>query len=207
MKLYLSSYGLCSKPNAFKELFGCALNVAIVRNALDFSNDKERLDQGARREIQEVKSLGLEPSLLDLRNFFNKSISLEREMSKFGGVWVVGGNSFILRKAMKYSGFDEYLKKMVGNPNFVYGGYSAGACVLAPTLKGIHLVDHPEIVPAGYQEDENIDGLGIIDFCIAPHYKSNHPESELMQKVIEYFIENKMPFIALKDGESLIIEK
>jgi len=41
---------------------------------------------------------------------------------------------------------------------------------------------------------------------IVPHYRSSHFESEEMEKVVQYMIENKVLFIALKDGEVIIIE-
>jgi dipeptidase E len=84
---------------------------------------------------------------------------------------------------------------------FVYAGYSAGACVMAPTLRGIHLLDDPYFVPEGYSVEPLWDGLAVIPFCIAPHYRSHHPESGMMEEAIAYFIEHKIPFIALRDGE------
>ena len=105
---------------------------------------------------------------------------------------------------MKQSGFDEVLLEQ--DAHFVYAGYSAGACAVTPTLRGIHLVDEPEVVPVGYTEEVTWDGLGLVPFSIVPHYRSNHPESALNEKVIEFFIEHKIPFIALRDGEVYIKE-
>ena len=48
------------------------------------------------------------------------------------------------------------------------------------------------------------DGVGLVDYCFAPHYKSDHPESSLVDKMVEYFVENKMPFKTLRDGEVII---
>jgi len=36
---------------------------------------------------------------------------------------------------MKLSGLDEILKDLLKKENILYGGYSAGVCVLAPTLR------------------------------------------------------------------------
>jgi dipeptidase E len=49
-------------------------------------------------------------------------------------------------------------------------------------------------------------GLNILDYVIAPHYKSDHRESEDMDKAVEYMIDNKILFEALRDGEVIIIE-
>jgi dipeptidase E len=48
-------------------------------------------------------------------------------------------------------------------------------------------------------------GLGFVEFSIAPHYRSAHPESEEIEKVVKYFEENNMPYRALHDGEVLVI--
>jgi dipeptidase E len=105
---------------------------------------------------------------------------------------------------MKESGFDEIIKEYKNNDELVYGGYSAGVCVITPTLKGIELVDDTVILPKGYKNQTIWEGIGLINYSFAPHYKSDHPESEAINKTVEYFIENKMLFKALKDGEVII---
>jgi dipeptidase E len=85
-------------------------------------------------------------------------------------------------------------------------GYSAGICVLAPSLKGIEIADPIDISLHLTQTGLIWDGLGILDFAIAPHYRSDHNESDLIKKLVEYYIENKILFKALKDGEVLILE-
>lgn len=93
-------------------------------------------------------------------------------------------------------------REEVHDPAFVYAGYSAGSCVMGTTLRGIDLVDDPTVVPAGYSDPPVWDGLSFVPFAIAPHYGSPHPESGLMKNVIDYFINNRIPFIALRDGEA-----
>jgi dipeptidase E len=107
---------------------------------------------------------------------------------------------------MSQSGLDELLAERSHDSSFVYAGYSAGACVMAPTLRGLDLVDDPIIVPTGYAEDTLWDGLGFVPFAIAPHYRSPHPESGLVENVIDYFIENNIAFIALRDGDVYLKE-
>ena len=41
----------------------------------------------------------------------------------------------------------------------------------------------------------------------APHYRSIHPESGLIENVIDYFIYSKIPFIALRDGDAHISDQ
>ena len=93
-----------------------------------------------------------------------------------------------------------------GDERRVYGGYSAGARVLSPSLRGIHLADEPEVRPAGYPAEAIWDGLNLIHFYVAPHYRSGHVESAAIERAVEYYIEQKLPFVALRDGEALMAD-
>lgn len=186
-------------------LIGNNKKVAVIPNALDFSTDIERRNAGVQREIDDLKSLGLEPEEVDLRNYFGKPENLKNILSDFGTIWVRGGNSFILRRAFKEGGMDRWLVSQKDNKKLVYAGYSAGVCVLSPSLKGLETVDDPYLITEGYQKEIIWEGLGLIDFAFAPHYKSDHPETKLVDKEVEYFIKNKINYKTLHDGEVIII--
>ena len=159
-----------------------------------------------QREFADLKAIGLVAEELDLRLFFGKAAELQKYIEGFGYLWVTGGNAFVLRRAFSLSGLDSILQKKLHEDDFVYSGYSAGICVLAPTLKGIHIADEPQAMPKGYSSQIIWTGLGFIPYCIAPHYRSNHSESPLIEKSVEYFIEQKIPFVALRDGEALVLD-
>jgi len=204
MKLYLSSYHLGNDSEKLKAMIGTNKKAAIIPNALDFSQDLARRDKSMQQEMDDLKRLGFVPNELDLRKYFGKVNELRLKIKEYGLVWVRGGNCFVLRRAMQESGFDEIIKEYRNRDELVYGGYSAGVCVITPTLKGIELVDDAEILPEGYKNQTIWDGIGLINYCFAPHYHSDHPESEVMNKTIQYFTDNKILFKALKDGEVLI---
>ncbi|OGM32037.1 hypothetical protein A3D01_02850 [Candidatus Woesebacteria bacterium RIFCSPHIGHO2_02_FULL_39_13] len=204
MKLYLSSFRLGNETEKLKNMVGANGKAAIIHNSLDFSTNLERLAKSKIDEANDLKSLGFKPSELDLRDYFGKTGRLREKLKEFGLLWVRGGNTFVLRRAMRQSGFDEIIKDYVGKDTLVYAGYSAGVCVLSPTLRGLELVDDPNIVPSGYDKQIIWEGIGLINYSIAPHYKSDHPESAAVSKEVEYFIENKIPFIALHDSEVII---
>jgi dipeptidase E len=204
MKLYLSSYRIGRRGADLAGLLEGHKRVAVIRNALDFSTDAERLRAGREREIASLTDLGITAEELDLRKYFGTPHELRRTLHDFAGVWVVGGNTFLLRRAMALSGLDAMLRERAEDREFVYAGYSAGACVLAPSLRGIHLADEPTRVASGYPEAVPWDGLGLIPFAIVPHYRSDHPESPLMEAVVSYFVEHGVPFITLRDGDVYI---
>lgn len=204
MRLYLSSYGLGNKPEEMIPLIGDNKRTAIIMNAQDNCLPEARAER-LQREIENLTSLGLQPEELDLRNYFGRTEELKAAIAEFGYFWVRGGNVFLLRRAYKQSGFDKLLVELLQNDKVTYGGFSAGICVLAPSLKGIELVDPKDDVSEGYDKAVIWDGLGILEYAIAPHYKSDHPESADIDKCVHYFKENGIPHKTLRDGEAIVI--
>jgi dipeptidase E len=208
MKFYLSSHKIGNEELRLKEMMKNGnKKVAYIHNALDFTTDLERRKNSDAADISDLERLGFIVDILDLKQYFNNSEELEEKLKHYDVLWVRGGNTFVLAQAMRLSGFDEIVKKYNrNNKDIVYGGYSAGICILGPTLRGIHLVDDPFQKPYGEEFETIWDGLSILNYTLAPHYKSDHKESEDIDKTIEYMIENKILFKALRDGEVIILE-
>ncbi|HET8907141.1 MAG TPA: Type 1 glutamine amidotransferase-like domain-containing protein, partial [Ktedonobacterales bacterium] len=158
-------------------------------NALDFLEASERTAK-TDEEIERLSSIGLNPTEIDLRQYFGRSDELRTLLVSFDLVWVCGGNCFVLRRAFRQSGMDEVINNVLANDAIVYGGYSAGIDMLTPSLHGAELVDDPNNVPEGYEAMIVWDCLGLVPYAIAPHYKSDHPESAAIDKSVEYFIDN-----------------
>ena len=205
MKLFLSSYHLGNHPQELVRLFGNNKNVAVIMNAMDFvASDDRKISTNL--EMSDLQNLGLKPKEIDLRDYFGKSTQLSKKLDKYGGVWVRGGNVFILRKAMSYSGLDKYLINKTNDKDFVYAGFSAGICVLSPTLKGLELVDQAETLVDKYEAKIIWEGINLLPYTLVPHYRSNHPESALIDNVVKYLEVNKMPYKTLSDGEVIVTE-
>ena len=204
--MYLSSYHLGNNPEKLKELVNKEnAKAAIILNAADNSEDERRASYVAS-QIEELATLGIDSEELDLRNYFNRNQELKAKLSNYDLVWVVGGNSFLLLRAMKQSGFYKLIVPLVKNDTIVYAGFSAGAVVATPTLHGIELIDDKDTAPEGYSKEVVWTGLNLVGKSIAPHYKSNHPESEAVDEVVKYFLENGMDYWTLSDGQALIVQ-
>lgn len=205
MRLYLSSYKLGNYSKELVKLTGKKAKIAIIGNAGDhFGNKKER-KESIQRQATSLSNIGLIPQEIDLRKYFGKEKELENKLKKFDAVWVRGGNTFVLRKAMKLSGFDKTIKKMLKRDEIVYAGFSAGWCILAPSLHGLETVDNPKEVPALYTKGIIWSGLGIINYRACPHYKSDHPESADVDKEVKFYKERNIPYKVLRDGEVIVI--
>ncbi|MCH1625673.1 Type 1 glutamine amidotransferase-like domain-containing protein [Ferdinandcohnia quinoae] len=174
---------------------------------MDFATDLERKNMSDAADISDLQRIGFTVDILDLKKYFSNHEELKEKLDQYDVIWVRGGNTFVLAQAMRLSGFDEIIKKYYSEKrDILYGGYSAGCCILGPTLKGIHLADEPEQKPYGEEHQTIWEGLRILNYVIVPHYKSDHRESIIMNRAIEYMIENKTLFKALRDGEVIIIE-
>src|SRR5579859_878411 len=103
MKLYLSSYGLGNRPKEFANLVGPNKRTAVIANAWDLSTPEER-SNGLPSKVEMLRKIGLEPEELDLRNYFDRQAEIAEQLQKFGALWVLGGNSFVLIRAMHMSG-------------------------------------------------------------------------------------------------------
>jgi len=207
MRLYLSSFRLGKHPQKLVDLVKGNMRAVVVINACDYLSDEERLIR-VQQEFTALQGLNFFPSELDLRNYFNdqqKQRELHDLLATYGLIWVRGGNSFVLRRAMKISNFDGMILDFLERDAIAYGGFSAGMVMLTPSLYGVDLVDDPKVIPTGYAPAIIWECLGVIPYAIAPHYKSDHPESAATEFLVQYYIDNHMPFKTLHDGEAIVI--
>jgi dipeptidase E len=202
VKLYLSSYRLGSHPEALRELVGEDGQVGLIFNALDvYGKDRLRI---LPREIDDLASLGFQGEELDLREYFDFD-GLRRRLLTFDLLWVVGGNTFALARAMTHARFNEAIAEPLHRDDIVYAGYSAGTCVTAVDLAGIHLMDDPDAIADGHPPGLAAYTLGWLPYRVVPHWHSDHPESAAADRAVAYLLDTGLPFRTLKDGEAIVI--
>ena len=122
MNSYLSSYKLGNEVAALKRLGKqTSGSLGYIANALDFTSaDPERKQRHIDQEMSELRELGFDVTLLDLRDYFGDEDDLDVQLQRLGGVYVCGGNSFVLRQAMQLSGFDGALRASCDRADFLY---------------------------------------------------------------------------------------
>ena len=181
--------------------------VAFISNAMDYFTDLELREVIEGHDKGDLKELGFEVMQFDLRDYFMKETELREQIKKCDIIWCVGGNTFVLKQAMQLSGLDKIIvERFEEKTNTIYGGFSAGASIMAKSLKGIHIMDNPDEKTYGEQYETPWNGLGLIDYMIVPHYKSERFKDLCAEKVVEYLINEKLLFKVLEDGEVVIIE-
>lgn len=206
MKYYLSSFKIGNETERLKSLIPPNKKTAYISNALDMVEDQSWLSEFTGQDISDLAGVGLDVERFDLRNYFDDHSRLEQDIRKYGVIWVSGGNVFVLRRAMQLSGFDKVLTNLAQEDGVLYGGYSAGICVLAPSLKGLELVDSTTDKPYGDQVGIIWEGLSLVPYAIVPHFKSDHPESARVDEVVTYYDKHNIDYKPLKDGEVIVIE-
>lgn len=191
-------------PEALQNLVGDQRTALVINNAVDYRTGEERAER-AEREVTQLSAMGIAADLLDLKDYIHDKENLEKRLRAVDLIWARGGNAFLLRRVMKQSGFDTLLLQLLSEDALVYGGYSAGICVLGPSLHGLQLCDDENVVPPGYERPIVWDGLNLLDYTPVPHYKSDHPESADIDNVVDYMVEHALPYRTLHDGEVIVV--
>jgi dipeptidase E len=177
----------------------------VIANALDDAPPDVRR-AGVELELAALAVLGLDAAELDLRGYFGQRELLHRDLAGTGLAWLRGGNVFMLRYALRHSGADAVLGELLAADALVYAGYSAGPCVLSPSLRGLELVDDPAAVTRTYGSPPVWDGLALLTEAFVPHYRSpGHPETAAIERVVARYRADGIPYRTLRDGQALLI--
>lgn len=203
MLLYLSSQKLGNRVDVLKKWIKEHDNkILLIFNALD-AKGQEVIDRNVSEDKKVLEEIGFDVSICDLKKYFDCPEKLRGDFRKYPAFCVMGGNVFLLRQAMKYSGFDQFLKE-VSSSNYLYIGYSAGSVILSKDLSGFRGID--DEIFYRLKEDLLYEGLSLIDYLFIPHYQSNYRKVELIHNLVEDCRKNDISFQAVRDGD-VIIEK
>lgn len=119
-------------------------------------------------------------------------------------VFIGGGNSFRLLKTLYEDGVMPIIQQRVNRGDLRYIGSSAGANVACPSIRTTN--DMPIVKPA------QLDAMSLVPFQINTHYldkarEVQHHMGETREKRLdEFFEENTMPLVALREGSSIRID-
>lgn len=177
----------------------------VITNACDsYAPDDRRA--GVEREMTALRDLGFRPRAVDLRAYFGRRQELRQEFRHAGLVWVRGGSVFMLRHALAASGADDLIVELLKSDAIAYGGYSAGVCVLSPTLRGLELGEDPDVVMRTYGVAARYDGLSVIPYAIVPHVgSSDHPQTRAADQLTAFYDANGISQRRLRDGQVIVV--
>jgi dipeptidase E len=184
---------------------GNGRKAVVIANALDEAPADVRRS-GVERELAALADLGFDAIELDLRDYFGQEQHLRRDLAGVGLAWLRGGNVFMLRFALFRSAGDVVFRDLLAEDALVYAGYSAGACVLSSTLRGLEVVDDAGAVMRIYGSEPVWDGLALLKEAFLPHYQSpGHPETAAVDLVAARYQAEGVGYRPLRDGQALLI--
>jgi len=204
MRLFLSSYRAGSHDDQLRKFLGEIDKVAVITNAKDYKTPEGRITR-VKENFDYWRSIGIQPTEIDLRPYFHKS-GAEELLTKHNFIWLAGGNVFLLRRALSYTGLDKFFYDAVRKNEIILGGESAGAIIMGPTLKYSETEedeDSPGYVPHGYKQETIWDGLKLIDYVPVPHYASVGYIG--IDEYIKNLENNRIPFKKMTDDQAIII--
>jgi dipeptidase E len=206
VRLYLSSFRMGDHPEQLVALIGGDnRRTLVIANAMDDAPPEVRR-AGVELELAALAGLGLDATELDLRGYFGRQRRLRDDLAGASMAWLRGGNVFMLRYALYRSGADAAFHELLAADALVYAGYSAGPCVLSPSLRGLELVDDPGAVTRTYRAPPVWDGLGLLTEALVPHYRSpGHPETLAMDQVVARYEAEQVAYRTLHDGQAMIV--
>ncbi|GGG00646.1 hypothetical protein GCM10007304_13210 [Rhodococcoides trifolii] len=206
MRLFLASYRFGGHRDRFLEMVGRPGRIAVIANACDSWPAAARASS-VTSELGPLRSAGFDPVELDLREFVGRTAELATTLASFPAVWVRGGNTFVLRAQLARSGGDTVLRRMLVDDSLVYGGYSAGACILGPTLTGIESADPPDEVKPTTGAEPQWDGLGLISRAVVPHWQSELLDTDdAGARMVGALRASSADFVTLTDEQVLIVD-
>lgn len=191
-KLLLSSNGSFVIEKGLRLLFDdiSKIKLAYVTTAGNGISDRAYIE--IHKEMLKKEDCDFEE--VDIKG---KTESELRELLKDkNAVYVEGGNTFYLLKAVRESGFDKVVKEMIEKGVF-YIGSSAGSYIACPTIE--MATWKPK------QKDRfgvtDFTAMNLVPFLIVAHYKSEYDEI-LKEKISETQYQTKV----LKDGQAILVE-
>lgn len=199
MKLFLSSQAI-SKDQApyLVKLVGKPakdIKLALIENAAD-------VEHGPRpwliRNREWIMSHGFDVELVDLNEFRGNPAELKEKLASTDVVWFGGGNTYYLRWLLRETGADQILPELL-NRGLVYGGGSAGAIVVGPTLRYFEIADDTNEAP-----EILLDGLGLTETVVLPH-ADNQKYAPIMQDIRQKLETEGYKTVPLSDDRALVV--
>jgi len=194
-KLFLASNGRCILEKGLEMLIGPnkPLRLAHVTTAQKGVDNKEYI----KNHQKKLTELGYNFEELDIEG--KNEIKLREILQNKDAVWVDGGNTFYLLKAVKETGFDRVIRDLIGK-GLIYFGSSAGSLIVCPTIEtSLWKISEKDIKNNYGLKD--LTGLNLVPFLLRVHYKPE--QKNLLEEKVK---EIKYPIRILQDNQAFLVQ-
>lgn len=193
-KLLLSSNGTFVIEKGIKLFFKdiAEVKLAYVVTAGNGCDDKAYLE--THKDLLKKEGYDFEGLDIDGKN----EDSLRELLKDKNVVYVEGGNTFYLLKAVRESGFDKVVKELIAR-GVVYIGSSAGSYIVCPTIE-MSTWKKPGEEKERFGVND-LTAMNLVPFLITAHYEPEQKEL-LKEKISQTKYETKI----LKDGQAILVE-
>jgi dipeptidase E len=194
--LLLTSSGLDMRTEILKLLQKPPYNtsVAVITTAAKPEENQEYL----RKDLAIMRDIGFNIEEIDIEG--KKEADLFKMLELKDLIFVEGGNTFYLLKAMRACNFKKVIMKLL-KKGIVYIGVSAGSIVAGRTIQ---TADNFGTGNRNRFGIKNIKGLGLVHFDILPHYDST--KDETIKQKIKSPRKRKRFLKILSDGQALLVQ-
>lgn len=199
MKLFLSSIGFSNNSEKLIKLVNKQpddIKCIVVGNAMDLK-PKDKREFLNKLVTENFNKAGLKFNWLDIAD--KTSEELSNSLKDTDLLWICGGNVFYLRYLLNKSDMDILIKEFLERGG-VYGGDSAGAIIVGPTLKYLDLVDDISEIP-----EVKFDGLEIVKLVPLPHW-GNEKYQEKLSEIKDKLENDGYRVVNISDEQTILID-
>ncbi len=192
--LLLTSSGKFITSQRGLNIFSKPLNrmkMAYISTASKGVDDKSYLEEHKAR----MKELNFDFKEIDIEG--KNEQELREVLAGKEAIYVEGGNTFYLLKAVKESGFGKVIKDLISR-GIIYIGSSAGSYIVCPTIEMAAWKHQDRFDRYGLKD---LTALNLVPFLITAHYEPEYKE------VIKRGIDNtKYPVKILTDQQAILVQ-
>ena len=174
-------------------------NAAYIGNATDL----DLVDTETSANKDKFRSLGINLTNVDLRDFENKSI--KDELIKYQAIYFEGGNTYYLLDLANRIGLTKVIHELIHDHKILYIGTSAGSIIAGPDVGSSKPIEDWDVVP----ELKDYSAFNLVDFVVIPHIGNDDFFKDNEDKYNELFSGLKnfdYPHIAIRDQQAIWVE-
>ncbi len=149
-----------------------------------------------QEDRRQLEALGCVASTLDLGVAGPDAV--EAALAGADGVFLCGGNAYLLLWHARRSGFAEQVVPLVESGRLLYAGTSAGSLLAGPDVGPAASEDNRAAVP----ELASSEALGLVGFTVLPHDGEPDRVGRYDELVAAY---PELEFVRLTDEQALVV--